>query len=141
MTPAIERTETIIDENIQEWISDIRKEKENIRIFLMRKAFETKQEAALELLVHQYQASITRLSDTVFDYVSHNKDSALQILRDELLNCFEDLLTHLEQRYGKYFNRDEKVTDIHLHRSLKKISGKVKSLKKTVWAAMQLMKN
>lgn len=129
MTPAIERTETIIDENIQDWISDIRIEKENIRIFLMRKAFETEQEATLELLVHQYQATITRLSDSVFDFVRLHKVAAPQILYDELLNCFEDLLKHLEQRYGKYFNRDEKVTDLHLHRSLKKISVKVKSLK------------
>jgi hypothetical protein len=120
-----------ITEDLQkEWISVAERNKENIRLFLMRRACDIEHEKALELMVQQYQLSIITLLDTVFVYKQGNADAGLQVLFDGLMQILEDILANIEQRYGKYFNQDDKVPENYLHLCRKEIQLKIKPIKK-----------
>lgn len=126
LQPTSLKDKTITDIQIQEWISQAAKEKENIRIFLMRRAFAIEKEKALELLIQQYQSSIIRLLDTVYKCLKNNKTVPLKNLYKPVLKILEDILGHIEHRYAKYFNLDEKVPDIYLHLSIQELRKQLK---------------
>ncbi|HEY5405907.1 MAG TPA: hypothetical protein VIJ92_02420 [Ginsengibacter sp.] len=114
----------------QEWISKAEIEKENIRLFLMRKAFKLENEKTLELLIQQYQASVIVLLDTLFTYANENNIPDLHDSYTLLLKILEDTLSNIGHRYAKYFNQDDKVPDIYLQLSKVEIDQKIKPLKK-----------
>jgi hypothetical protein len=110
----IANTGFITDDHKKEWIFVAERSKENIRLFLMRRACDIEHEKALELLVQQYQLSIITLLDTVFLYSEENDDANFLPLFDNLMLVLEDILANIEQRYGKYFNQDDKVPENYL---------------------------
>jgi hypothetical protein len=128
LKPELIREKSITGDQKQEWILAAEKNKENIRIFLMRKAFDIAQEKALELLIQQYQLSIITLLDKVFNYQRENIFPELHHFYNVVLKLLEDILSNIEQRYAKYFNQDDKVPDIYLQLSMEEIRHKLKQI-------------
>ncbi|MBA3675757.1 MAG: hypothetical protein H0W75_12525, partial [Chitinophagaceae bacterium] len=68
--------------------------------------------------------------DKVLIYLSENQASQLKNLYELILQHLEDLLSHIEHRYQKYFNPEEKVPEIYLRLSLADIRKKINTIRK-----------
>ena len=114
LNPMLTNQEDIDDSRFDEWIELSRREKENIKEHLLRKSISVKKRKALELMIQQYQAEIIQLLDVVFEDKQKNKSEPLGRLLDAILNDLEEVLSHIESRYGQYFNLDQKVPASYL---------------------------
>jgi hypothetical protein len=74
--------------------------------------------------------------DKVFIFKTKFPNSKYTHLFNALLVPLEELLNHIEQRYNKYFNHEEKVPDCYLNLIQYEMSGELKRLNKFVLKSM-----
>jgi len=93
----------------------------NIRSYLRRKACDIENERSFELLVHQYQGIIIDLLDKVFHYEKEAGKVALSLTYQFTLDRLDDLLEFIEKTFSVYFNKDEKIPELHLQSSKREL--------------------
>jgi hypothetical protein len=130
LNPMLTNQADIADSRFDEWIELSRREKENIKEYLLRKSISVKKRKALELMIQQYQAEIIQLLDVVFEDKQKNKSEPLGRLLDAILSDLEEVLSHIESRYGQYFNLDQKVPASYLAVAQADLRERKKVLKK-----------
>lgn len=105
------------------------KEKEGIRMMLMRQIFNAREERVLEILIQQYQSSLVRLLDQLdknkllLPSLPHMKS-----LLEELTIVLEDLLAFIELHFTKYYNLDQAVPCTYLRINKKDWKGRLKKV-------------
>jgi hypothetical protein len=131
------------DDILSEWMEVSEKEKENIRRYLLKKSLHIKTEKEFELLIQQYQAEIIQLMDVAFKGKLENDSEPRGRLFDVILKDLEEILTHIENRYTKYFSLEEKVPASYFQVSqpdLKKRVNELREFSIRVLANNQLIK-
>jgi hypothetical protein len=131
------------DDILSEWMEVSVKEKENIRRYLLKKSLHIKTEKEFELLIQQYQAEIIQLMDVAFKGKLENDSEPRGRLFDVILKDLEEILTHIENRYTKYFSLEEKVPASYFQVSqpdLKKRVNELREFSIRVLANNQLIK-
>lgn len=100
-------------EEIDSYITTANEYKESSRLLLMDEAFTRVTETELELLINQYQLSIIRLLDTLYNYQQSTSPFLIQNARlySSISIVLEELLGFVEQHFSKYFNLDQKAPD------------------------------
>ena len=88
------------------YMARVKEETTLIHSLLKKEAFCTKNEKKLELRVDQYQSTLIRLLDQVYQ-LSRNSPTCLQSLCTTLKESLEHLLRHIEQHFSRYFNQDQ----------------------------------
>lgn len=81
-------------------------------------------------MVQQYQGNIILFLDKVFTFKSTYASHLYQILFDSILQQLDELLTHIEQRYYRFFNQEEKVPDCYLNLIQHDMSRELKRVNK-----------
>jgi hypothetical protein len=120
----------IDDSKFRECIELSGKEKENIRRQLRRKSLSTKKKKELEVFIQQCQAEIIQLVDVAFAGKSKNMSDRVGYLFDTILKDLEELLTHIEYRYTRYFNLDEKAPASYLLMTQADLRKRISALKR-----------
>jgi hypothetical protein len=131
------------DDILSEWMEVSVKEKENIRRYLLKKSLHIKTEKEFELLIQQYQAEIIQLMDVAFKGKLENDSEPRGRLFDVILKDLEEILTHIENRYTKYFSLEEKVPASYFQVSQPDLKRRVNELREfsiRVLANNQLIK-
>jgi hypothetical protein len=121
--------ENFTDDILSEWIEVSVKEKENIRRYLLKKSLHIKTEKEFELLIQQYQAEIIQLLDVAFKGKLENLSEPHGRLYDVILKDLEEILTHIENRYTKYFSLEEKVPASYFQASQPDLKRRVNELR------------
>ncbi len=103
-------------EEIDSYITTANEYKESSRLLLMDEAFTRVTETELELLINQYQLSVIRLLDTIYNYQQITSPSATPNARlySSISIALAELLGFVEQHFSKYFNLDQKAPDNYL---------------------------
>ena len=100
-----------------------------IKKSFVTRLFEVEDESRFELFVQHHQAHIIRLADKVATTIDKQESiyptaksagSTRLNLCTVLLQSFENLLTHIETRYSKYFDQDQKIPDTYAYISASK---------------------
>lgn len=120
----------ITGNHIENWSLNVKSEIENIARYLLRRSVKLKKEKEIELLVQQYQGTIIQFLDKVFIFKSAYTSPPYQILFDSILQQLDELLTHIEQRYYRFFNQEEKVPDCYLNLIQQDMSRELKQVHK-----------
>jgi hypothetical protein len=126
----------IIHSHIENWSLTAKSEIENIARYLLRRSVKLKKEKEIELLVQQYQGNIILFLDKVFIYKSSNTSPLYLQLFESILQQLDELLTHIEQRYTRYFNQEEKVPDCYLNLIQQDISRELNRVNKFILKSM-----
>jgi hypothetical protein len=121
--------ENFTDDILSEWIEVSVKEKENIRRYLLKKSLHIKTEKEFELLIQQYQAEIIQLLDVAFKGKLENLLEPHGRLYNVILKDLEEILTHIENRYTKYFSLEEKVPASYFQASQPDLKRRVNELR------------
>lgn len=102
------------EEVINEFIVTAKENKESVRLLLMNDVFTRVNETELELLINQYQASIIRLLDTLFNFQRLTSTIPNARLYSAISSTLEELLGFIQQYFTKYFNLNQKASDNYL---------------------------
>lgn len=129
LNPLLTNESDLEIEQFSEWIELSRRESENVITYLLRKSVSIKKNKELELLIQQYQAEIIQLLDIVFADKLKYGSEPFGGLFDAILKDLEQVLTHIEDRYGRYFNIDEKVPASYLTVMQADLRKRIKGLK------------
>ena len=112
MHPELIRTAKLTQQTIDDWKTQAGKEKDIIKVQLMRGVFGINNERSLELYVQNCQQCLINLADEVTEYAGHFARKSRQAgLYQFMLLIVESLLTYIEQHCSRYFNIDAKVPD------------------------------
>ncbi len=120
------------------WHKQAQTEKEYIIRHLRRKSLKMTDEKALELFVQQYQSEIILLLDKVFIIKKQFPGSNHTVLFDAILSSLDELLNHIELRYNRFFNQDQKLPDSSLIVIQQEISKELKAITKFLAKSMDL---
>ncbi len=107
-----------------------REEVKNIETYLTRQSMSVKNELTFKMLIHQYQAIIVSCLDKISarqkeENIPHPK-TAFDFTIEELKKIF----SFIRNRFGNFFNCDEKMPDIYLGEARQKIKLKYKLFEK-----------
>jgi hypothetical protein len=119
-------------DHLNEWIEKSSKEKETIKQYLRKKSLKIKREKELELFIQQYQAEVIELLDVVYAEKLENHSGSFGRLFDVLLKDLEEVLSHIERRYNKYFNLDEKAPASYLSMTQGDLRNRIGILKRFI---------
>lgn len=116
INPAKDSIAGLSDKEIDSYITKANEYKDSFRLLLMNQAFTRVTETELELLINQYQLSIIRLLDTLYNYQQSPTPSRIQNARlySSISIALAELLGFVEQHFSKYFNLDQKAPDNYL---------------------------
>jgi hypothetical protein len=122
----------ITNSHSEKWTQTAKAEIEYIARYLLRRSVKLKKEKEIELLVQQYQGNIILFLDKVFIYKSTYTSPLYLHLFDSILQQLDELLSHIEQRYYRHFNQEEKVPDCYLHLVQEEMSREIKKVNKFI---------
>jgi hypothetical protein len=120
------------------WHKQAQTEKEYIIRHLRRKSLKMTDEKALELFVQQYQSEIILLLDKLFIIKKQFPGSNHTLLFNAILSSLDELLNHIELRYIRFFNQDQKLPDSSLIVIQQEISKELKTITKFLPKSMDL---
>ncbi|MFZ2906286.1 MAG: hypothetical protein WAZ98_08795 [Cyclobacteriaceae bacterium] len=112
----------------------IEREVARIKKSFVTHLFEVEDESRFELFIQHHQAHIIRLADKVATTIDKEETIYLTEISTRstrlslctvLLQSFETLLTHIETRYSKYFDQDQKIPDTYAYISAKEFKDKL----------------
>ncbi len=99
----------------EDWLDRLYSEIESIRQSLIRQVFAILKVKEIERFIQHYQGALTHLLDRM--YLEEGRQIATQVIRRD---CFEGfyqsilgLLSFIEERFSKYFDRREKVPEVY----------------------------
>lgn len=106
-------------------------EKERIRILLMEQLFSIRDRQQLRLLTDQYQCSITRMMDTLYQHKGLFTPGAAKTEEASLYRLLHELLYFLKVQYTPFFNFSRKVPrviTVRAKRTLKQYKDRLEGL-------------
>lgn len=115
----------------------IEQEVERIKRSFVTHLFEVEDESRFELFIQHHQAHIIRLADKVATAIDKEESVNLKEISSGstrlnlckvLLQSLEELLNHIETRFSKYFDQDQKIPDTYAFISIKEFREKLETL-------------
>jgi len=106
----------------------IEQRKRKCETISLRRSLNIRKESEFELLIQQHQAEVVRLLNYVFN--GKFKKAAYVKVFDAVQKDLEEILSHIEHRYTKYFNPDEKVPSSYLLVTQTDLRKRIKNIKK-----------
>lgn len=120
------------EEVINEFIVAAKENKESVRLLLMNDVFTRVNETELELLINQYQASIIRLLDTLFNFQRLTSTTPNARLYFTISSTLEELLGFIQQYFTKYLNLNQKASGNYLLAEKNQLVEKLNVIKAAV---------
>ena len=102
-------------------------ETEKLKALLVEEVFSFTKEKEIEVYIKNYQISLTHLLDRLYGQEQHLKDPGEDSTRfyQNLFKLIQTLLSFIEERFSKYFDKDGKVPDVYLALTREEIHNKL----------------
>lgn len=102
-------------------------ETEKLKTLLVEEVFSFTKEKEIEVYIKNYQVSLTLLLDRLFSQEQHLKDPGENSTRfyQNLFRLIQAVLSFIEERFSKYFDKDGKVPDVYLALTRQEIHKKL----------------
>jgi hypothetical protein len=121
------------DESIQNRIAQSKDEQDKVRTLFLEGILERPKVKDRQQYVKLNQVILIRLLDQLFSYMqSENLNDKIIYLYDIISSHLENSLNFIEDFFGNYCNRDEKVPIPHFINSAKELSRQVELLEKAI---------
>lgn len=126
----------VMEDQITTYIETVRAAQSDIRQFLWRKASKAKDLMDMEHLVSLYQASIIRLLDTLYEYLSNNTiNTAICECYQSVYQELEALLGYIERYFPHLINHQQKVPNGFLSVNIQQLKNQATSIRKKLTKA------
>ena len=97
-------------------LNEALEETEKIKILLVQEVFRFTKEKEIEVYIKNYQIALTHLLDRLYGQERQSKDPGEEVHRfyQGFSHAILALLSFIEERFSKYFDKGEKVPDVYL---------------------------
>ena len=119
------------EDQINTLISRITTEKEQLKSILKNQVFGFTKENQIQLLIKKYHSALIFLLDEAFANREKvpEKNELIETVYDNLISCFDELLSFIEVRFSTYLSLDERVPATYLLVTKKELSQRLGKLK------------
>lgn len=109
-------------------------ERSKICASIIQQIFKFTKEKEIELFIKNYQSALTNLLDRLYQHQQQitSPTSSHSDFYESFYQNILYILSFIEERFSKYFDKDEKVPDVYLSLIRQEIKGKLDILKEIV---------
>jgi len=133
--PANENLLSLPDESLQIIIQQSKEEEDKVRTLFLEGILERPKVKDKQQYVKLNQTMLIRMLDKLYYYrQKKNLNNKISQVYDAVSHHLESMLDFIEDFFGNYFNRNEKVPTAYLMASVKELCRQLEILKKTVLA-------
>jgi hypothetical protein len=118
---------TLSEIDITRILHEALQETEKLKALLVEEVFSFTKEKEIEVYIKNYQISLTHLLDRLYGQQQQLKEPAEEGTRfyQNLFKLIQALLSFIEERFSKYFDKDGKVPDVYLALTREEIQNKL----------------